>query len=229
MPKLGLVTNDEVLGHALGRPLTQKLGYDLVLLSSIPEARAELDADLILYETSLQRPIEEHIAVLNRHAHCIPIVAILKYSNVGYTESLIRTGIVDYVTIPCTAERLQTTIRNALALHHLRDSINHLLQNEHPRHRLESTIHHTRHITLLREDGAFKQLEEIQTEIILLTLDMHHGCLARTAKKLGIGRTTLYRKLKQVTNKSKELVQALNTPISNNSHNEHNGYFTHKM
>ncbi len=39
--------------------------------------------------------------------------------------------------------------------------------------------------------------KETQREMIIKTLEEQDGNLSRTAKKLGIGRTTLYRLLKQ--------------------------------
>lgn len=216
MPKISLVTTDDVLGHALSRPLVRKLGYDLSLIETLPEKNSELSVDLILYEASLHRPVEEHLAILNRYTHTYPVIALLKYSNMPFIESLLRSGVIDYLTIPCPTERMQTTIRNALALHHLRQNMDHLLRTNHVSHQARSAL---RQISLTHEDGTFKKLRELENEIIFQALEMQNGCLARTAKKLGIGRTTLYRKLKETVDKSKELIYNLNTAIP-----ESNGY-----
>lgn len=217
MPKLCLVTKDDILGHALARPLIHKLGYELTLLPAIPETRSEVDSDLLLYEISMQCPLEEHVAILARNAQVIPVIVLQKYSNLAYTEALMKTGILDYLTIPCPTERLQTTIRNALALHHLRHSMENWLRAGAHQNHFPQPPQPSRHVTLTHEDGGFKRLKELEIEIILMTLEMHHGCLARTAKRLGIGRTTLYRKLKYASTIAKPLPHALGT-LQENGH-----------
>lgn len=216
MPKIFLVTSDGALGHALSRPLIHKLGYDLALMESMPESCSRASAGIILYEASLHRSAEEHLTVLNRYIHIYPVVALLKYSNMPFTESLLKSGVIDYLTIPCPTERIQTTIRNALALHNLKYNMESLL---HAHSASVSTSRPVRYVSLTHEDGSTKRLKYLETEIILQTLELQNGCLARTAKRLGIGRTTLYRKLKHTINKSKELAIALNTAIPDS-----NGY-----
>lgn len=44
-------------------------------------------------------------------------------------------------------------------------------------------------------DGHVRTLREIEAEFIQVALTRSRGCVAETARTLGIGRTTLYRKL----------------------------------
>jgi transcriptional regulator of acetoin/glycerol metabolism len=46
------------------------------------------------------------------------------------------------------------------------------------------------------EDGAVRPLEEIEKEYILAALQLNGGNQTHTARQLGIGATTLYRRLK---------------------------------
>ncbi|MFO1241791.1 MAG: helix-turn-helix domain-containing protein [Rickettsiales bacterium] len=142
------------------------------------------------------------------------MVALFKCSNVSYTETLIAAGAMDFLVIPCTLERLQTTIRNALALFYMRQNMEQWIERRGTNR--NGYFNTPRAISLCHENGAFKRLKEIEAEIIAQILILQHGCLARTAKSLGIGRTTLYRKLKHSIHQSKEAIQALNPAIQDN-------------
>jgi DNA-binding NtrC family response regulator len=47
-------------------------------------------------------------------------------------------------------------------------------------------------------DGNVRPLAEIEAEMIRLALDRYRGRMSLVARKLGIGRSTLYRKLKEL-------------------------------
>ncbi|MBV1692512.1 hypothetical protein KRR38_33995 [Novosphingobium sp. G106] len=50
-------------------------------------------------------------------------------------------------------------------------------------------------ITILDDDGHVRTLDEIEADLIHLALSIYGGCVAEAARGLGIGRSTLYRKL----------------------------------
>jgi DNA-binding NtrC family response regulator len=47
-------------------------------------------------------------------------------------------------------------------------------------------------------DGHMRKLEELETEIIRLAIGRYEGRMSEVARRLGIGRSTLYRKLKEL-------------------------------
>ena len=47
-------------------------------------------------------------------------------------------------------------------------------------------------------EGEIRKLEEIERDVIALALMMSKGCITRAAAQLGIGRSTLYRKLPEL-------------------------------
>lgn len=47
----------------------------------------------------------------------------------------------------------------------------------------------------LRPDGHVRTLEEVEREAIRVALRLYQGNLSETARRLGIGRSTLYRRL----------------------------------
>ena len=50
-------------------------------------------------------------------------------------------------------------------------------------------------VTLFRDDGHLRSLEEIEADIIRLAIGHYRGRMTEVARRLGIGRSTLYRKL----------------------------------
>ena len=50
-------------------------------------------------------------------------------------------------------------------------------------------------VNLYRQDGHLRSLEEIEADIIRLAIGHYRGRMTEVARRLGIGRSTLYRKL----------------------------------
>ncbi len=53
------------------------------------------------------------------------------------------------------------------------------------------------YLRLVDMDGNIRELEEMEAEIIRFAIEVHHGRMSEVARRLGIGRSTLYRKLKE--------------------------------
>jgi DNA-binding NtrC family response regulator len=60
------------------------------------------------------------------------------------------------------------------------------------------------HDPFLREDGHVKRLLEIEAEAISRALAIYRGRMSETARRLGIGRSTLYRKMDELRIERKE-------------------------
>ncbi|HLO19483.1 MAG TPA: helix-turn-helix domain-containing protein, partial [Sphingomicrobium sp.] len=50
-------------------------------------------------------------------------------------------------------------------------------------------------VTLYGPDGHLRPLEDIEADIIRLAIGHYRGRMSEVARRLGIGRSTLYRKL----------------------------------
>ncbi|WP_331709977.1 helix-turn-helix domain-containing protein, partial [Sphingomonas sp. CCH9-E2] len=50
-------------------------------------------------------------------------------------------------------------------------------------------------VTLFKPDGNLRALEEIEADVIRLAIGHYRGRMTEVARRLGIGRSTLYRKL----------------------------------
>jgi len=57
------------------------------------------------------------------------------------------------------------------------------------------TAHEGVGIMLYTEDGNLRPLEEIEADVIRLAIGHYRGRMTEVARRLGIGRSTLYRKL----------------------------------
>ncbi len=53
-------------------------------------------------------------------------------------------------------------------------------------------------ITLYEPDGNLRPLEEIEADVIRLAIGHYRGRMTEVARRLGIGRSTLYRKLAEL-------------------------------
>lgn len=53
-------------------------------------------------------------------------------------------------------------------------------------------------VTLFRADGHMRSLEEIEADVIRLAISHYRGRMTEVARRLGIGRSTLYRKLSEL-------------------------------
>ena len=53
-------------------------------------------------------------------------------------------------------------------------------------------------ITLFGRDGHMRSLDEIEADIIRLAIGHYRGRMTEVARRLGIGRSTLYRKLGEI-------------------------------
>lgn len=62
-----------------------------------------------------------------------------------------------------------------------------------------NSISDTASVTAFDDDGEVRTLQEIKLDVIRFALLRNGGCVTRAATQLGIGRTTLYRKLPELT------------------------------
>jgi DNA-binding NtrC family response regulator len=59
-------------------------------------------------------------------------------------------------------------------------------------------VHDPHSLTLVGEGGELRKLEELEAEIIRFALQHYRGHMSEVSRRLGIGRSTLYRKLKEL-------------------------------
>ncbi len=52
-------------------------------------------------------------------------------------------------------------------------------------------------VTITGKDGELRSLEEIERDLIQYAIDHYSGHMSEVARRLGIGRSTLYRKVRE--------------------------------
>ena len=53
-------------------------------------------------------------------------------------------------------------------------------------------------ITIVTDGGHIRTLEEVEADMIKLAMHRYRGQMSEVARKLGIGRSTLYRKMRDL-------------------------------
>lgn len=119
----------------------------------------------------------------------VPLVAMVPYGDVDMVEQVLAQGADDYISQPIPLQRLKTTLRNALRTRTLlKHSAGHVaMANGHA---------HDGHL-LFNAAGSLRSLREIEDAAIAYAIQCCDGCITQAARMLGIGRSTLYRKLQE--------------------------------
>jgi DNA-binding NtrC family response regulator len=156
--------------------------------------------DLILFDaTSLPEPCEliAHLRILVGN---LPIVTLVKYGDHAMARLTVAAGAQDFLHKPVGVERLRTTLRNMLSLRDARretECLRHLSWNS------EEGGPPPHHLPLLDEEGNILTFEKLETEIIRFAMQHYDNRLTEVARRLRIGRSTLYRKLSEITVRKK--------------------------
>jgi DNA-binding NtrC family response regulator len=73
--------------------------------------------------------------------------------------------------------------------------LSNLLGNDQPVTPGNRSVHGSPGVLLYTSDGNLRPLEEIEADVIRLAIGHYRGRMTEVARRLGIGRSTLYRKL----------------------------------
>ena len=63
-------------------------------------------------------------------------------------------------------------------------------------------------IRLLADDGEVRSLDEIEADVIRYALERYSGNLTEIARRLGIGRSTLYRRLQELNLRTRAIADS---------------------
>lgn len=163
-----------VIQPAKAQQCLQEKSYDLII------------ADVHSHETTpLIRSFKERFP-------CIPVIAIVAYGNISMVEAVLQHGADDYISQPISLERLKTTLRNALRMRNLMVSAGHGGTASYPGSGPAQSMR-----WMIDADGKWKTLREIEDVAIEQTIRNCNGCITKAARMLGVGRSTLYRKIQE--------------------------------
>ena len=198
-----LVDDDIPQSDAMGRLIKEKMQCQTQVVHSGREAVDLLSGshasaiDLVLLDLSM--PDMDGIEVLRciKKLHPeIPFIVRSGYEDVDQVAQVMKAGASEFIKKMETVTKLQSIIMQTLKESaeqkiHLQDKA--LLTLD----QVEALLHeHTQHMLAPEnQKEPCKTLHEVEREAIEQALKRYHYHLSKVAKHLGIGRSTLYRKL----------------------------------
>lgn len=153
------------------------------------------------------------LSVLKARGCQLPVVAAVTHAGLDGAASALRAGARDFVVKPAGALRLKVAITNALALaaassprpamvetpvvreSHLRlaHDADAVAWNEAEETKATEGIAES--LPLVDAGGHARPLEQLEADVIRAAVALYGGRMTEVARRLGIGRSTLYRKL----------------------------------
>jgi len=219
MSEVVLVVDDDPVQRCLLEAMVGRFGYrakvaeggdTAIKILKGPDA-TRIDAIVL----DLVMPDLDGLGVLARMREIglnVPVIVQTAQGGIDGVASAMRLGAADFVVKPANAERLQVSLRNALATRALAGELERLklgLSSEsittqpliEPSPGIaaswpEPDSHVASHsVPLVDLRGDVRPLEDIEREAIRFAIARYRGQMSEVARRLKIGRSTLYRKL----------------------------------
>jgi DNA-binding NtrC family response regulator len=223
MSEVVLVVDDDPVQRRLLEAMVGRFGYlakvadggDAALKILKGPGATRIDAIVL----DLVMPDLDGLGVLARIREIglkIPIIVQTAHVGIDGVASAMRLGATDFVVKPANAERLQVSLRNALATGVLAGELERLKRSlssessistqpliepspaiaaswpEPDSHAVPVAPHS---VPLVDPRGDIRPLEDIERDAIRFAIAHYRGQMSEAARRLKIGRSTLYRKL----------------------------------
>ncbi len=207
-----IISPEPVQRNLLSHSLQNRLGYRIMTAVSSEAGRSLFSAekaikpDLILHDWPGTGG-DAAVAGLKILCAYAPVVALVKYGDLESAITALCAGAQDFLTKPVPMERISTTFRNLLLLRDARLEIERLRRDRMQEANIVPAAQSepaSFHFSLIGEDGNIRRIHEIEAESIRLAMQYYHGRMTEVARRLGIGRSTLYRKLGEIGIKHQE-------------------------
>lgn len=208
MPLSILIVEDDSLEAARLETALSRKGYRCVLADDGDGALARLSLerfDAVLLDLVL--PGLDGMGVLRRMSArglAVPVVVQVTPAGLDAAADAIRAGARDFVVKPAGALRLEVALANAIALGRAArpeaeirtGTVVPFAPPAAPAAPGDAAQEHA--FALLESAGHVRRLEQIEAEAIRFACHLYGGRMAEVARRLGIGRSTLYRKLAEL-------------------------------
>lgn len=202
-----IVDGDVAQLHMAKHAITEKLKYKAITASTGHEAikmalSDEYPPSLMLLDTRLpQIDATNIISSVKQHKPELPIIILTEYGNNAYAVEAIQAGANDFLTKPVSIERLGLSIASALRIRYLSiaiESLERQLAGENSgavkdKTQIASPFNVFSPVPF--SDGKVKKLRALEEDAIRFALNVCGGSMSKAARSLGIGRSTLYRKI----------------------------------
>lgn len=198
-----IVDGDSAQCQAAKRAISEKLKYNTIAVENGQEAvdlllSADSVADLMLLDARPEKIDALYvIRSIRQYRKDFPIIILTEYGNHAYAAEAIHAGANDFLTKPVVIERLGLSIASALRVYHLCEMVKKLERQ------LAEEVSSTSLLTSFSAfnsmssggDGNVKKLRTLEENAIRFALNACGGSMSKAARSLGIGRSTLYRKV----------------------------------
>jgi len=205
MPERVLIVDDDPVQRRLLEIMLTRLGYATFAAVGGDEAVRILTADAMppvdCVVLDLVMPDLDGLGVLERIRAAgvdLPVIVQTAAGGIDNVVSAMRAGANDFVVKPVGAERLRVSLRNALTARALEGELARIKAT-----RLQTGVATASNsappppdtLPLLGPDGQVRPLEEIEAETVRFAIAHYRSHMSEVARRLQIGRSTLYRKL----------------------------------
>ncbi|MEQ1706512.1 MAG: response regulator [Rickettsiales bacterium] len=205
-----IVNGDEAQARILETAINNRLKYNTMIVTSGQKAiNAVLPVNCVPSIMLLDMGVLQidAIHVVNIVKHCkpdFPIIIMIEYGETETAVEAIDAGANDFLTKPLTIERLGLSIENALRTRNLYKIIERLEKQLEVDGgaQIASAMYVSQ--TLLAGDGTVKKLRHLEEDAIRYALNACGGSMSKAARSLGIGRSTLYRKVSELGRHKKQ-------------------------
>jgi DNA-binding NtrC family response regulator len=203
-----IVHNNHEQNNVLCSVIREKLHYQTVSVGGERAAIAQTlmrsppSIDLVLFDTSNTSNGCGIVSVLRMLLTQVPVVCMVKYGDYAAALALLQAGAQDFLVKPVAIERLGATLNNALLLRDVQREVQ-LLRARRPDNTPElapsplSGNHSL--LPLVDADGDIRRMQDIEAGTIRFAMQYYNGRMSEVARRLGIGRSTLYRKLSELS------------------------------
>jgi DNA-binding NtrC family response regulator len=217
-----LIVDDDPAERRLLDHMVHQLGYEPVVAASSDTVvaaladtyAARIDA-LLLDLTMSDFDAVGLLATMRAAGLTVPVIVQTRDDAIDKLAAAMRAGATDFVVKPVDAERLRVSLRNALFTR-AHSKLNSPASGWEPRRRRNrpkirsspAAALHRRWCRplppwhrpagsseLLDGNGNMRALADIEAEAIRFAITHYHGQMSEIARRLRIGRSTLYRKL----------------------------------
>lgn len=193
-----LVDGNEKQRLILLNLLKSRLRYHVTEAISSHDAVQALSArgavELVLFDLSTVKNGMVQLSEIKAAAGEIPIVVLLNYGEYQEAAEALLIGAHDFLTKPVAEERMNVTLRNTIYMRNImKEAQKARMQGAEGavlRQPNEETV-----ISLVNSEGDARKIEDIERAAIHFAIRFYNGRMTEVARKLGIGRSTLYRKL----------------------------------
>lgn len=172
---------------------------DLRALTGHPQDSLYVVAIINLPCNQQERRLQALKALTTIDPH-LPVVVWVHYGEENFARDALREGAYDFLIKPVTSEQVMFSLRRASDVRQMRTYIARLEKHVTNQSDISPMEHQAimmnqMHHMLVDENGELKPLRVLEREIIEAALRYTNGCVSQAARRLGIGRSTLYRKV----------------------------------